>query len=779
MCGPEELSRSRASALRSTWARATSRSTVPLFRLAQDPMPLDFSLDYHSERPMAPGLVSSPLGPGWSHSFSDTLRPLGPGRNRLYRITPEGYEEIYQRQADGSWQASSPGELRARVVASGGELLRTDLDGTVTAYDAASGDWLSTTDRWGNRIAGSYDASGHLATVTDTEGRTLTFGYDGDHLASVELPGGETWTFDYRAGILSAIHDPLHPGATPWRSFEYQADSEGVPRLLTALRDESGALLEGHAYDARDRGTSSYSEGGRDLVSVEYDTPSPGKTRVVSAIDAATSQTSVFTLHYQHGRYLPTEILGNCPTCGGATSDDQTYTYTSSNRIASRVDARGHRTAFTYDANANLTSETEAVGSPEERTTRYRYDDPSWPNFRTQLDEPSVAQPGSRKITTFSWNADETELTVAGVRLPRGERRLAHHLHDRHHLRRSPPHALGRRPADRRGRRDEPDVLPRRRSRPRPPWAPRDVDGCRRPHDHGLTTTTTSGPPGETTDPNGVVTRRETDDRGRLTSSTSARRARRRRRGERLHHPFVFDGRDRLVRTVLPRGNAVAYGYEDGTNRLVDTIRVDAAGQERERRHLTLNDIGDRTAEEDQVCDTPAASCASWTTKHREGLRVRRPQPLDRSASPGAGGLANGQHLRRRRAPSTVQDENHATPNTTYTYDALHRLKTIAQTLAGGARRRGDDLVHLRRRRQPRLGDRSQRQHHDLPLRRLRSPLSRGLAGRRDHGEHVRPGRQPALDDRRPGRHDDPHLRRRGPAAHEHVHPGGPAHRDA
>ncbi len=225
-------------------------ATVPLFRLAQDPMPLDFSLDYHSERPMAPGLVSSPLGPGWSHSFSDTLRPLGPGRNRLYRITPEGFEEIYQRQADGSWAASSPAELRARVVASGGELLRTDLDGMVTAYDAVSGDWLSTTDRWGNRIAGGYDSSGHLATVADTEGRTLTFGYDGDHLASVELPGGETWTFDYQDGILSAIHDPLHPGATPWRSFEYQADSEGVPRLLTALRDESGALLEGHGYDA-------------------------------------------------------------------------------------------------------------------------------------------------------------------------------------------------------------------------------------------------------------------------------------------------------------------------------------------------------------------------------------------------------------------------------------------------------------------------------------------------------------------------------------------------
>ncbi len=656
--------------------------TVPLFRLAQDPMTLDFSLDCHSERPMAPGLVSSPLGRGWTHSFSDTLRPLGPGGGRLYRLTPEGYEEIYQRQADGSWQASSPGELRARVVASGRELLRTDLDGTVTAYDAASGSWLSTTDRWGNRIAGTYDASGHLATVTDTEGRTLTFGYDGDHLASVELPGGAVWTFDYQDGSLSAIHDPLHPGATPWRSFEYQADSEGVPRLLTAMRDESGALLEGHGYDARDRGTSSFAEAGRDLVTVEYDTPSAGKTRVVSAIDGAISQTSVFTLNYQHGRYLPTEILGNCPTCGGATSDDQSYTYTSSNRIASRVDARGHKTVFGYDANANLTSRTEAQGTGDERTTRFRYDDGSWPNFRTQVDEPSVAQPGSRKITTFSWNADETELTVAASGFLAASDASA-----------TTYTTVTSFDGDHRvvsvdgPRTDVADVTSQAY------YPDDDPDLARRGR---LATTTDAVGLGTTlddyddfgtartmTDPNGVLTRRETDDRGRVTSSTSV--AVPGVPGEKSDYTtrFVFDGRDRLVRTVLPRGNVVAYGYEDGTNRLVDTIRVDAAGLERERRHLTLNDIGDRTVEEDQVCDAPAAPCTSWTTKHREDFAFDVHNRLTGVLHPMPAGSRTVNAYDADGLLSTVQDENHASPNTTYTYDALHRLKTIAQTLAG------------------------------------------------------------------------------------------------
>ncbi len=185
------------------------------------------------------------------------------------------------------------------------------------------------------------------------------------------------------------------------------------------MRDEAGFLLEGHAYDLEDRGTTSVADGGRDRVTIDYDTPAPGEQTVTHVIDGTTSQLSQFTLTYNRGRYLPTHILGNCATCGGATSDDQSFTYAPDNHLLTRLDALGHLTRYAYNADGNVTSMSEAVGTAAERTTSYTYGYPAWPNFRTEIDEPSAAKPGAVKVTTLSWNTSagtgtpETTLTTA------------------------------------------------------------------------------------------------------------------------------------------------------------------------------------------------------------------------------------------------------------------------------------------------------------------------------------------------------------------------------
>jgi hypothetical protein len=94
---------------------------VPFFTLAQSPLSLSFGLTYHSEVPRNPALVSSPAGVGWTHPFAQTLRPVDRVASSLYHLTAEGYESEYVRQGDGSWIAASPGELRGRVVAAGGQ----------------------------------------------------------------------------------------------------------------------------------------------------------------------------------------------------------------------------------------------------------------------------------------------------------------------------------------------------------------------------------------------------------------------------------------------------------------------------------------------------------------------------------------------------------------------------------------------------------------------------------------------------------------------------------
>jgi RHS repeat-associated protein len=664
--------------------------TVPLFALAQAPLSLGFGLTYHSSPPRYPGLVSAAAGLGWTHSYAQTLRPVDAAASSLYQITAEGFESEYARQPDGSWAAVSPGELRGRVVAVGGQYQLTDLDGTTTAFDVTTGNWLSMTDRWGNSLLGGYDAAGNLVSVTDAEGRQVQLAYSGSQLVQVTLPGGETWRLVYQGAELTQIFDPLHTGSQPWRSFGYVADRLGVARLLSEERDDAGFLLEGHGYDGLDRGVTSVSEGGRNLVTFEYATPAVGQTRVMHAIDGTVSQVSVFSLTYGKGRYLPTEILGDCPTCGGASGDDQHFTYTPDNHVASRTDGNGHVTQYAYNGDGNVTAKTEAVGTAQQRTTTYLYGYAPWPNFRTEVDEPSAAKPGAEKVTTFTWNSAGTPETVltaveAGFLVASDGAPTVYTTTQTFDARHRLLSTAG-------PRTDVLQVLTQKY------YPDTDANADRRGRLDSVT-----DPSGNVTtfdnydefgtaltavDPSGVVTARQTDARGRVVASTSRAVAGVAGEASDYTTTFSFDGRDRLVKTVMPRGNGMAYGYEDGTNRLLDTIRLDAAGNQLERHHLTFNVIGDKVTEEDQACGTAAAVCGAWTTRRSESFAYdvyNRLAGVLHSVPAGARTFntydLDGQL-------STVQDEDHASPNTSYSYDALHRMASVRQTLAsapGGA----------------------------------------------------------------------------------------------
>ncbi len=664
--------------------------TVPFFTLAQSPLSLGFGMSYHSEAPRYPALVSSPAGLGWTHPYAQTLRPVDGVASSLYHLTADGYESEYVLQADGSWIAASPGELRGRVVAAGGQYQLTDLDGTTTAFDAATGAWLSTTDRWGNTLLGGFDGQGNLVSVTDAEGRQIQLAYSGGQLAQVTLPGGESWRLGYQGNVLTQLFDPLHTGSQPWRTFSYVADSQGVMRLLSAARDEAGFLLEGHAYDLLDRGVSSVSEGGRDQVSFEYATPAGGQTRVTHAIDGVASQVSVFTLTYGKGRYLPTEILGDCPTCGGASSDDQHFTYTNDNHVASRTDGHGFITQYTYNGDGNVTARTEAIDTAQQRTTSYLYGYAPWPNFLTEMNEPSAAKPGATKLTTFTWNASgtpETTLTTAesGYLLATDAAPTVYTttrtFDSRHRLLSTAGPRTDLVQVTSQSYYADTDATTYRRGRLQAVTDPSGNTSTFDNYDEFGTALTA-------VDPNGVVTAGQTDARGRVVASTSRAVAGIAGEASDYTTAFTFDGRDRLVKTALPHGNGMAYGYEDGTDRLLDTIRLDAAGNQLERHHLTLNVIGDKVMEEDQGCGAPAPTCPSWTTTRSESFAYDVYNRLAGVLHPVPAGARTFNTYDLDGQLSTVQDEDHASPNTTYTYDALHRMISVRQTLAsapGGA----------------------------------------------------------------------------------------------
>jgi RHS repeat-associated protein len=652
-------------------------TTIPLFTIQQSPKPLVFNLTYHSS-PLTYASVSvpEPLGKGWTHPFNQALKPI-PATNRLYHYTADGREFEYT-QNGSAWTASRPAEARGTVTLVSDEYRLTDLDGTVTAFDQATGRWKRTNDRWGNSIQGAPVGS-NPTTITDSAGRLLTLTYSSGVLQSISIPDGSearAWSFNYNAGntLLVGIRDPLHP-STNWRSLAY----DGGNRLVS-ITDDAPKMLEGHTYDAQGRGWTSYSEGGnRNFVQVEYDQPSIGQRRVTHRIDATTNQVSVFSLAYQGGRWLPTLIVGPCSTCTGAGGDTQSFVYTSDNHVDTVTDGRGNVTKFVYNADGNVTSMTEASGTGLARTTTWFYVYSPWPNFWTTLSVPST-DGAHTKTTTRGWGTGEATLTITETGYTAGSQvsYITTESYDYKHRLRSVNGP----------RTDVSDLTTYAY------YADSDLNnntGRLSSITDAVSLQTTFadydvfGTAKTTTDPNGARTLLTTDWRGRVLTRTLKAIS-----GDPESADYVttyaYDGRDRLTSTTFPRGNSTAYVYDDGTNRLTATIRRDSSGNQQERLLYTLNDIGGRVEEDSQVCGTPLPACTAWATRRTEKFvydtknrlwQILHPVPLPADSTKiiytyDANGLL-----------ATVQDERHSSSNTTYTYDALNRFWQVIQTLAG------------------------------------------------------------------------------------------------
>ncbi|HKO55578.1 MAG TPA: hypothetical protein VJ276_06830 [Thermoanaerobaculia bacterium] len=381
------------------------------------------------------------------------------------------------------------------------------------------------------------------------------------------------------------------------------------------------------------------------------------------------------------GVRMPSRVDGVCSACG-TTTDSQAFTYDAVGHLLSRTDGAGHTTTYAYDALGNVTSVTEAAGTPRARTTTYEYLDPLWPTFLSRITQASVAGASAGRVTTHAWNADHTVLTttVSGNLAPGQPATYTTVMtYDSRHrlLTVDGP------------RTDVTDVSSRLL------YADTDADPNRRGRllrtTNALGQTTTFddydlyGTPRSVVDANGVSSVVVTDFRGRVTSTTSKAVAADPSEATDYTTAVAYDDRDRLVETTSARGMTTRHVHQNATNWLTDTVRLDAAGNEVERRHLTLNAAGMKVADADQSCPSPAPSCSSWVTKRSESfvydakgrlVEVQHAVPADPKVVYEYD--ADGKLL-------SVQDENHPAPNTTYAYDELDRLITVTQKLGAGS----------------------------------------------------------------------------------------------
>jgi RHS repeat-associated protein len=644
---------------------------------------------------MFPALVGSPVGLGWTHEYAQTLRPEDGTSNRLYHITAEGYEREYLRIApDNFWVAINPAELRGTIVKVGtdptAEYQLTDLNGTITGFDVTAGTWKYTKDRWGNTISGIY-TSGQLTTISDSEGRQIQLANTSGQV-TITLPNSKTWKLTLTGGLMTAIRDPLHP-SSDWRTYSYVNDHVGVQRLLSSIKDDGLKELEAHTYETgTDRGaTSSQAGGTRSNVTVAYN--DGGGTRTVThTIDTSPSvlQTTVFTVSYLGGRWMPSQISGNCATCGGANADLEIFTYDYANHVTDRKDGSAGpeqvETQYTYDGNGMLLSKIE-VG---QRTTNYAYayvppggsNMAPWPAFLTQVTEQSAGNPGSSKTTSYTWNSSlpaETTLTTAVTGYLNPSASVTYTTTSTFG---SPRHRLTAVTGPVTNQKVAYSYIADAATN----------DGGRRQTASVYTSATAHldttlsgydlyGTPGTVTDPNSVLTVTATDDRGRVSTVVSKKPTNDANEPPDYTTSYLYDSRDRLTSVTFPLANKLSYGYEDGTNRLIDTIRLDSAGNQKERLHLTLNTIGGKRQEDYQLCT--ASNCSTFTVQKTESFQYDTHNRLLEIDHPVPSGSKILYTYDSRANLKTVQDENHLSANTTYGYDSLNRLTSVTQTLAG------------------------------------------------------------------------------------------------
>ncbi|MGB9153405.1 MAG: DUF6531 domain-containing protein, partial [Alphaproteobacteria bacterium] len=279
---------------------------------------------------------------------------------------------------------------------------KTDYDGNVTAYvNDNRGDQISRTEAYGTPLARttttSWTSGFHLPVqITEPTGRTTTYAYDnrGDILNETIAAGSETrkWNYTYNnAGQVLTSTDPLgHVTSYTYDgsgNLASETDAlghktrftsyDGAGRLLS-FTDPNG-LVTNLFYDTRGRLTEQ--NVGGEVTVFSYDAAG-NRTRVVRpdgsyftyvydaahrlthVVDALNNQVA-FALDGNDNR---TNVSVFDPTA--ALTQTRSFAYDWVNRPIRAIGAQGQTTAYSYDAEGNLTGTSD----PLNNSTGFFYD---------------------------------------------------------------------------------------------------------------------------------------------------------------------------------------------------------------------------------------------------------------------------------------------------------------------------------------------------------------------------------------------------------------------
>lgn len=294
----------------------------------------------------------------------------------------------YTSLPDGSWNPP-PGSTTALTGSNGSFAIHPRFGGYVTF------DTQNRISQWAdvdlNTKTYAYDPStGRLSTVTDSQNRSLTFGYFDDTnplIHTVSDGTGRVVTFSYLDNNLTGIQDVENYNTT----FVYNGRN-----LLEDWLDHSSAYIMRNTYDSQDRVKQQLRQGIADHI--WKFTYTPGVTREWDPLNNLTT-------HYFDTKNRPLAIVD-------AIGNISTESHDSQNHITQRVDGSGRKTTYIWDANQNLRQIIDNAGKityrdydgslrlwkitdPTNRVTEFGYD--------TENHLETITDPGLRVTRMTYW----------------------------------------------------------------------------------------------------------------------------------------------------------------------------------------------------------------------------------------------------------------------------------------------------------------------------------------------------------------------------------------
>jgi RHS repeat-associated protein len=298
----------------------------------------DFSLTrtYNSIGPKTAGA----FGRGWTFEYQQTLVGREDG-GMTYRAG-DGRQLVFPA-AGGGWSSPTGYSLTlTKIAAADPHDVRyeiRDADGNISRFDSY-GILETITDRRGLVTSVRHDASYNLTGVTTGSGRHYAFSVNaGGQIAQVVMPDGHTLRYEYNAdGCLTAFVNADGDRVT------YAYDANG---LMIEWKDGNGHSAARNEYDAEGRVIrQTDADGG--VSQLRYE---DGKTTLIDA----ENREKVYAY----------DALFRTVRIGGADAD-VSKSWDAENRPASVTEKTGLTTSYVHDANGNVTKEIRSDGAYRE-----------------------------------------------------------------------------------------------------------------------------------------------------------------------------------------------------------------------------------------------------------------------------------------------------------------------------------------------------------------------------------------------------------------------------